>query len=98
MVLLQSEFDKKKKSKTTAYLFWFFTGAFGGHRFYAGDALKGILMLITFGGIGIWAFIDVFFIGKRIEDKNQLVESEILQQTLTLDPAIENKQVAATLK
>jgi TM2 domain-containing membrane protein YozV len=84
LVLLQSEFDKKKKSKTIAYLLWFFTGAFGGHRFYAGDTIRGICMLLTLGGIGIWALIDVFFIGSRIEEKNNGLESNILQDVLAI--------------
>lgn len=78
LVLLQGEFDKKKKSKTTAYLLWFFLGVLGGHRFYAGDTLRAIFMLITLGGLGIWALIDVFFIGSRIEEKNNIIEAEII--------------------
>lgn len=79
LVLLQGEFDKKKKSKPTAYLLWFFVGIFGGHRFYAGDTIRAIFMLITLGGLVIWALIDVFFIGSRIEEKNNIIEAEIIK-------------------
>lgn len=94
LVLLQSEFNKKKKSKTTAYLLWFFTGGFGGHRFYAGDTIRAICMLLTLGGIGIWALIDGFFIGKRIEEKNDIIESELLQDVLTISKQ-KNKDLAS---
>lgn len=38
---------------------FFITGVSGLHRFYVGKIGTGILMLITFGGLGIWAIIDL---------------------------------------
>ena len=77
--IMNSEFNQKAKSKIIAYLFWFFLGIFGGHRFYLGDTKRAIFMLITLGGLGIWALIDVFFIGSRVEEKNVAIELEIIQ-------------------
>lgn len=37
-------------------------GALGVHRFYVGKIGTGILMLITFGGLGIWALVDIIMI------------------------------------
>ena len=34
-------------------------GGIGLHRFYMGDITNGILMLLTLGGCGIWALIDL---------------------------------------
>ena len=34
-------------------------GVLGIHRFMMGDTTNGILMLLTFGGCGIWALIDL---------------------------------------
>ncbi len=39
-------------------LFVWFLGTFGAHRFYTGHIGTGIAQLLTFGGCGIWAFID----------------------------------------
>ena len=39
-------------------LFAYFLGAFGLHRFFTGYIGIGIAQLLTFGGCGIWAFID----------------------------------------
>ncbi|WOE49062.1 TM2 domain-containing protein (plasmid) [Bacillus thuringiensis] len=75
MVLVTSEFEKKKKSKGLAYLIWFFLGGLGGHRYYARDFGMAIAMTLTLGGLGFWALIDVFFIGSRIGKKNEMLEN-----------------------
>ncbi len=40
----------------------FFLGPLGAHRFYVGKIGTGLLMLVTFGGLGIWALIDFIMI------------------------------------
>ncbi|KEK20725.1 TM2 domain-containing protein [Bacillus manliponensis] len=78
LAMVNSEFEKRKKSKGIAYLIWFFLGGLGGHRYYARDFGMAIAMTLTLGGLGIWALIDVFFIGRRIGKKNDQVEREII--------------------
>lgn len=81
LALVQSEMDKKKKSKTLGYLLWWFTGTFAGHRFYVGDTGYAVCMLL-FGilTLFIWNFLDVFFIGRRMELKNDEIERNIIQK------------------
>jgi len=43
-------------------LLCFLLGVFGAHRFYVGKIGTGILMLVTVGGLGIWALIDLILI------------------------------------
>lgn len=50
------------KSRLAAVLLCFLLGVFGAHRFYVGKIGTGILMLITIGGLGIWALIDLILI------------------------------------
>jgi TM2 domain-containing membrane protein YozV len=63
------------KSRLAAALFCLFLGCFGAHRFYLKKTGTAILMLLTLGGLGIWALVDLIFIltgsfrdreGKRI--------------------------------
>jgi TM2 domain-containing membrane protein YozV len=46
----------------TALLLSLFVGVLGIDRFYLGHIALGVLKLITFGGCGIWALIDVILI------------------------------------
>jgi len=54
--------NASNKSKIIAILLCFFLGCLGIHRFYVGKVGTGILQLLTFGGIGIWALIDLIML------------------------------------
>ncbi len=45
-----------------ALLLAIFLGAFGAHRFYVGKVGTAILQLLTCGGAGIWAIVDIIMI------------------------------------
>jgi TM2 domain-containing membrane protein YozV len=51
-----------EKSRLAAALLAWFLGVFGIHRFYVGKIGTGILMILTLGGLGIWALIDFIVI------------------------------------
>lgn len=36
-----------------------FAGTLGAHRFYTGHMVPGVIQLLTGGGCGIWALIDI---------------------------------------
>ncbi len=48
------------ESQTIATLLWFFLGFVAGHRWYLGSPIGwNILFILTLGGLGIWALIDL---------------------------------------
>lgn len=47
------------KSQLTALLLVIFLGGLGIHRFYLGYTWQGVVQLLTAGGCGIWAIIDL---------------------------------------
>lgn len=68
---------KSEKSFVTALILCILFGVLGVHRFYVGKIGTGFLQLITFGGLGIWAFVDIIIIamGKFKDSKNLPVQS-----------------------
>lgn len=61
----------EQKSWSTALLLSIFLGVLGIDRFYLGYTGKGILKLLTGGGLGIWWLIDVIKIATNsLRDAN----------------------------
>lgn len=94
LAILNSEMDTAKKNKGVAFVLWFFTGIFGGHRFYSGDMGIAIGMLsftilnflflgwltlgVTFFILSLWVLIDAFFLSGRIDQANLQIERKII--------------------
>ena len=49
-------------SRLVTLLLAWFLGFFGVHRFYVGKIGTGVLMLVTFGGFGVWWFVDIVLV------------------------------------
>lgn len=54
--------ENSPKNFIAALLLCLFLGTLGIHRFYVGKIGTGILMIITFGGLGVWQIIDFILI------------------------------------
>ena len=71
----QGRSDKSLMIATVLSALFFFTGLSGLHRFYIGKIGTGILMLLTLGGLGIWAIIDLIVLitgNFRDRDNNRI--------------------------
>lgn len=64
----------KMKSSGIAYLCWFFLGC---HYAYLGRWGTQILFWITAGGLGIWAFLDLFLIPRKVNRYNRRIADQI---------------------
>ncbi len=56
------ESGTSEKGFVPTLLLCYFLGVLGVHRFYAGKIGTGILMILTFGGFGIWIIVDMVMI------------------------------------
>ena len=50
------------KKRIVAFVLCFVLGPLGVHRFYVGKTYSGVAQLLTLGGLGIWALIDLIMI------------------------------------
>jgi len=67
----------KQRHFLAVFFFSFFLGVFGIDRFYLGKVWTGILKLLTFGGLGLWAIIDLSLImsgAMRDKQGNEMLE------------------------
>jgi len=63
--------QQSEKGFVPTLLLCLFLGVFGIHRFYAGKIGTGIVQLLTLGGLGIWAMVDLVLIAcGKFKDKN----------------------------
>jgi TM2 domain-containing membrane protein YozV len=60
------------KSKSTAYILWFFLGIFGAHKFYLEKIGWGIAYFFTLGFLGVGVLIDLFTLGGQVDTYNLL--------------------------
>src|SRR5439155_7477122 len=67
-----------QKSWLATVLLCQFLGTLGVHRFYTGRIISGIFQLLTFGGFGIWVFIDLIMIvsGDFKDQYNRLLDQQ----------------------
>lgn len=75
---MSSQGQISDKGYVPAILICLFLGGLGVHRFWVGKIGTGILMLLTLGGLGIWALIDLVMIicGKFTDKQGRLIKSE----------------------
>lgn len=66
------------KDPTTSIIVSILAGALGIDRFLIGDTGLGIGKLLTCGGLGIWALVDLFLIMGATREKNFTALQQVL--------------------
>lgn len=66
------------KDPTMMMLIAWFGGSLGIDRFMLGDTGLGIAKILTLGGCGIWAIVDIFSASKRTKNYNFAKFKEII--------------------
>jgi TM2 domain-containing membrane protein YozV len=54
--------EQSDKEFVPTLIICFLLGCLGIHRFYVGKTGSGVVQLLTCGGVGIWALIDLIMI------------------------------------
>ena len=71
------QFATRRKDPLTTLVISILFGLLGGDRVYIGDIGLGIGKLCTFGGLGIWTFIDWFLIMQATRSKNSTLMIQV---------------------
>jgi len=74
-MIFQTQYGSERKDRGTAVILAIFLC----ERIWLGDTALGILKMITLGGCGIWAVIDLFTAGSRCDDYNRRKAEEIIE-------------------
>jgi len=77
------------KSKTLAYIFWFFLGGFSIHRFYLGKIGTGILYLLTGQLFLIGWVVDAFLLSGMVDNYNNKKEIQQIKKEVKITQAMQ---------
>ncbi len=74
---MENSVEKSPKEFVPTLILAILLGGFGVHRFYVGKIGTGILMILTLGGLGIWALIDIIMIavGSFTDKEGRVIKS-----------------------
>ncbi len=105
LAMLQSEFDKNKRSTGVAYLLLLLVmGIFGAHKFYLKRNGEGIIYLVMLALfflvippfiLAIFLILDLFTLPRQVREANEKIEAEKIQE---LFPDLYGKILTATTK
>lgn len=75
---IAANLEKKRRHFLAVFFLSLFWGVFGVDRFYLGKYWTGLLKLLTFGGFGLWALVDLTLImsgSMRDKQGNEMLQA-----------------------
>ena len=78
------QFSSRRKDPTIALILSLLFGMVGVDRFYLGQTGVGIAKLLTFGGLIIWALIDLFLIMGAARRRNKEIAQSVYQSLVMM--------------
>ena len=88
MAASQVQVAVRLKGTGVTYLWWFFLGGLGVHKFYLGRPGLGVIYALTLGLLGIGLIWDLFTIPSQVRDANRKLVAEARQ--LSGEPSSSN--------
>jgi len=88
-----------ERSRSVALILGVLGGVFGFHRFYVGRPQSGVLMALTFGGLGMWWLYDMVVVvaGEFRDSEGLLVRNWNVAETAGM-PAVNAETVNLLLQ
>lgn len=85
-LMFLNEYNNQRKKTSTCYIFLIFLGGLGGHHYYMGNIIVGLLYTVfVWTGIPlILAFIELFLAWMYVENHNKKVAYKIEEQIKSL--------------
>jgi len=87
LMLIEQRVTNEGPSSGASWLLYIFTGIIGGHRFYLGRTVTGLIQLFTLGGFFLWTFIDLFLLSGMIRARRDEIRQRLTVQMLSTGEA-----------
>ena len=83
-LLVETKVMGSKKNSTPAVLFALLLGGVGGHKYYMGKTIQGIIYTLFFWTLipGVIAFVEMFMMPSRVRKYNEKLRTKYTQEIL----------------
>lgn len=86
----QQVFVSEYKRKSWNGFLYFILAIFGIHLLIMGRYALFALFFVTWGGLVIWYIVELFYVWKRVGNRNESVAAEIMRDIKIMDSAHHN--------
>lgn len=99
VMLVNSEFESKKKNKTVVVLLWAFMAPLAGHRFFLGNTGYAVAMLLLgWCTLFIWPLVDIIFALKETDRQNERIRQDAINRARMIQGGHQNIERPAAVR